>query len=152
VTEPKAPTLSPLEAAEAKRAARKAKIQEASDVQKAADTEAIDAIEESLGDGAVKAIDVPYRAGLVTKVAVRCPTKPEIKRYRDRVKPTKDRRNNEVPGDAAAAHEEIGEVCRVYPEKKAFEAVCDAYPGLLGQCGMQAVALSVGEEEKAGKG
>jgi hypothetical protein len=143
--------LSPLEAAEAKRAARKAKAQEAADAQKAIDTEAIDAIEASLGDSAIKAIDIPFRAGLVSKVAVRCPSKPEINRYRDRVKPQRDRRNVEVPGDAAAAHEEIGAVCVVYPDKEQFAKVCEVLPGLLGQCGMHAVALSVGEEEKAGK-
>lgn len=144
--------VNPLEAAEAKRAKRKAAAQDAADAQKAIDTEAIDALEASLGDASIKAIDVPHKAGLVTKVAVRCPTKPEIKRYHDRVKPTRDRRNVEVPGDVAAAHEEIGAVTVVYPDKESFALLCEAFTGLLGQCGVHAVALSYGEAEKEGKG
>lgn len=147
---------SPLAEAEAKREARKAKAQEAADAQRAIDTEAIDQIESELGDASIKAADLPHKVGLVTKIAVRCPTKGEIARYRTMTKPDKKGR----PADGAAANESLGAVCRVYPrddegkdgESAAFDAVCEAFPGVLGQCGMLAAALSVAEEEKEGKG
>ncbi len=140
--------LSPLAAAEAKREQRKAKAQEAADEQKAIDTLAIDEIEATLGDASIKAADLPHKAGLVTKVAVRCPTKAEIKRYRDMTKPDKKGR----PADGAFANEQLGAACRVYPvSEEEFDAVCEAFPGVLGQCGMLAAALSVAEEETAKK-
>jgi hypothetical protein len=139
--------MSAVEAAEARRAARKAKNKEAADAQKVIDLDAISELEESLGDASTKAIHVDHKPGLVTIALVRCPNKAEIKRYRDMTKTDKKGR----PGDGAAAHELIGESCCVYPPAEEFEKLCEAFPGLLGQCGMQAVALSVGEEEKAGK-
>ena len=140
-------SVSPLEAAEARREARKAKAAEARDAQAAIDTDAISLIEESLGDALVKAIDIPHLAGMVAKVAVRCPNGAETKRYRDQVKVRRDG----SPGDPVAAHELMGEACRVYPDEKAFEALCEKLPSLKGQAGVLAVALSGGEAERAGK-
>jgi hypothetical protein len=146
--------IDPLEEAEKKRAARKASAQKAANAQRAIDTLAIDEIEAELGDASIKAADLPHKVGLVTKIAVRCPTKAEIKRYRDMIKP--DRKGRE--GDGAKANETLGATCRVYPpndpgseDSAAFDAVCEAFPGVLGQCGMLAAALSVADEEKAGK-
>jgi hypothetical protein len=148
---------SPLEVAEAKRAARKASLQAAADAQKAIDTEAIDEIEAELGDASIKAADLPgHKPGLVTKVAVRCPTKAEITRYRAMTKPDKKGR----AADGAVANEALGAVCRVYPvddpgkegESSAFDAVCEAFPGVLAQCGMIAAALAIADEEAEGKG
>ena len=146
--------IDPLAAAEAKRAARKAAAQKAADAQKAVDTDAIDEIEAELGDASIKAADLPHKAGLVTKIAVRCPTRAEIKRYRDMTKPSKNGRE----ADGARANEALGATCRVYPpndpgaeDSAAFEAVCEAFPGVLGQCGMLAAALSVADEETAKK-
>src|SRR4051812_38369289 len=101
--------LSPLEAAEAARAERKAKASKAKDAQKAIDTLAISELEESLGDSSIKAIDVPFYPGKVAKVAVRCPTSGEVRRYRDRIKPKKDGKG----GDVVMANEEVGASCRV---------------------------------------
>lgn len=148
--------LTDLQKSEAKRDARKAKAQAAADAQKAIDLDAVSDIEDELGDASTKAIHLPHKTGLVTIVLVRCPDKSEIKRYRGMIKPDKKGR----PGDAAEAHELIGASCRVYPpdddgtegDSAAFDKLCEAFPGLLGQSGMQAVALSVGEEEKEGKG
>lgn len=155
MTDPISPP-NPLAVAEAKRAARKAKAQEAADAQKAIDTDAIDEIEATLGDASIKAADLPHKAGLVTKIAVRCPTKAEITRYRAMTKPDKKGR----PADGAAANEALGAVCRVYPpndgkvegESAAFDAVCEAFPAVLGQCGMLAAALATANEEAEGKG
>jgi len=142
--------------AEAARQKRKAGLTRAANKQKAIDTIAIDEIEAELGDASIKAADLPgHKPGLVTKIAVRCPTRAEIKRYRDMTKPDKKGR----PADGSIANEALGAVCRVYPrddegkegESAAFDAVCEAFPGVLGQCGMLAAALSVAEEEKAGK-
>ena len=141
-------TLSPLEAAEKRRAERKAKANEARDAQRAIDTDKISDLEETLGDAKIKAIDVPFYTGMVAKVAVRCPNAAEVKRYRDRVKT----RKNGDPGDPVAANEEVGTSCVVYPERESFLALCEVLPGLLGQCGAEAMHLAVGEAEKEGKG
>lgn len=136
-----------LAASEAKREARKAKLKDGEDAQRALDTEAISEIEERLGDSRVKVVNVPYNPGHVVKVAIRCPEHAEIKKYRYQVKPRKDGKQPDV----ALAHEEIGEACLVYPSEDKFSALCDLLPGLKGQLGIHAVALSVGEEEAAGK-
>lgn len=137
-----------LDRAEAERAARKAKRMPALKAQKATDTRAISALEEQYGDDAVKAVDVPYHEGHVAKIACRCPTKLELKIYRDSIKTRRDG----TPGDAAKAHETIGEQCLIYPDAKAFAELSDLIPGLLGQLGVYAVALSLGAEEDEKKG
>jgi hypothetical protein len=138
---------SPLEQAEEKRAARKAKLAELRDVQKAIDTLAIDALEETLGDERVKAIDVPFHPGHVAKIACRCPEKAELNVYRSRVKP---RRDGKAP-DLVAAAEEIGRMCLIYPSEEKFDALLELTPGLLGQLGREAVTLAVGDEENEKK-
>lgn len=141
-------TVDPLEAANARRAKRKAAAAEARNAQLVIDTNAIADIEELRGDASVRAIDVPHHAGLVAKIAVRCPEDFEIKRYRVRTKVQKDGK----PGDQIFASEEIGESCLVYPSAEQFAKLCAVLPGIKGQCGMEAVNLSVGEAEKTGKG
>lgn len=137
-----------LEKAEAERAERKAKRTPALKAQKAIDTRAISALEEQYGDDAVTAVDVPFHVGHVAKVACRCPSKIELKIYRDSVKTRRDG----TPGDAAKAHETIGEQCLIYPDAKAFAELAELVPGLLGQLGVYAVALSTGAEEDEKKG
>lgn len=139
--------LTPLEAAEKRRADRKAAAAAARDAQLAIDTEVIIGLEELLGDASTKVIRVPYQAGLPAAVLIRCPNAAEIKRYRDMVKVRKDGK----PGDPVAAHELLGNSCVEYPAAETFATLCEKLPSLAGQCGTEAVALSAGEAEQAGK-
>ncbi len=149
------PQLTPLQAAEAKREARKAKASAAHDAQLATDLDAIDALEELHGDSnvAVVRLDVRgYVPGLPAAVAARCPKPGELKRFRDQTKPQKDGRNRDVQPDHIAAVELVAESCLVYPDAEVFAKLCAARPGLAAQLGKEAVGLAVGREESEGKG
>ena len=137
--------LDPVQAIEARRAARKAELAKQRQVQLAIDLEAIDAIEVELGDSAVAILDVPYSPGLPAVLAVRCPRSSELKRYQHRLK-GKD-------PDTAAAAEEIGAVCIVYPPAGELRtALLDARPGLTVQAGTSALGLATGKARDEGKG
>ena len=148
--------MSALAQVEARRAERKAKAQRDHEARLAVDLAAIDEIEAAYGDASIAVIrmapgDVP------AAVAVRTPKPPEMKRWRDRVKPTKDSRNREVTPDASAAAEELGSTCRIYPAQDAegealFEALLQSRPGILVQMGTRALELGGGREESEGKG
>ncbi len=144
--------LSPREAAEAKRAARKAALNPEYDAQRVTDIEAVDLLEQEHGDSNVKLINVPFSPGMPTCVACRVPNPNQMKRYRSRVKPGKDSRNRDKDIDYEGAAAELGESCRVYPDKETFDRLCEARPGLLVQVGLRALELGTGEEEAEGKG
>lgn len=139
--------MATLEEVAAKRAARKAALKVEADAQKAADLEAIGALEEQHGDSNIVFVEVPYTRGLPVLAAVRCPKPVEIKRYRDVAKT----RNDGSPGDRTGAAEQIAAVCRVYPDADAFAKLCEARPGLQAQLGAEAIALAVGKTEAEAK-
>lgn len=132
---------------EARRAKRKAAAAEAYETQRAADLEALDALEVEHGDSNVASVDVDYQPGAPTMAVVKAPSKIYVKRYQDRVKPKRDGRM----GDAQEAAEELAAVCVVYPGKEAFDAMVEARPGLRVQCGLAALKLAVGRESDLGK-
>lgn len=137
--------LDPVQAIEARRAARKAELAKQRQVQLAIDLEAIDAIEVELGDSAVAILDVPYSPGLPAVLAVRCPRSSELKRYQHRLR-GKD-------PDTAAAAEEIGAVCIVYPPAGELRtALLESRPGLTVQAGTSALGLATGKARDEGKG
>jgi hypothetical protein len=133
-----------LEEIEARRAERKARLEEERNAQRALDLEAIDALEVEHGDNSVAVIDVPYTQGLPTCAAVRCPKPSELKRYQARLKEQKP--------DTAKAAEEIGAVAQIYPpvgdDRDGLHA---ARPGLLVQLGVAALGLSTGKAQSEGK-
>jgi len=137
-----------LEAIERKRAARKADLQAAADVQRAIDVEALDGCEICHGDTSVCHVDVSYTPGLPTMAVARVPKPAELKRYRARIK----HRDGQVDVVAAnEAAEELAASCLVYPDKEIFAAMCEARPGLKAQLGSRASQLAAGkaaEEEK----
>lgn len=138
---------------EARRAARKQAEQDKSDAQRAADLEAIEALEAEHGYSNVSALRVEYVDGLPTMVAVRTPRPAEIKRYRARVTPRKHpRTGQEVTPDYAEAAEELGAACLVYPKPDVFAALVEKRPGALVAAGMAALKLAAAEDEEAGKG
>ncbi len=133
--------MSALEAIEAKRAARKAKLDEQHAEQLATDLEAVDALETEHGDSNVAVLRVPFTPGQPALCAARCPNTHEIKRYRDRI------RKDGGKGDPVAAAEEIAAVCRVYPDADTYKAMLDARPGIHVQLGVEAVKLASGQAD-----
>lgn len=138
---------SKLEEIEARREARKAALREAQEEQRAADLEAVDALEVEHGDSNITLLDLPFTPGMPTLVAGRAPTTLEIKRYRDRVKPRKDGK----PGDPVAAAEEIASVCRVYPDADTYAQVLEARPGVHIQLGLEVMKLATGRAQEDAK-
>lgn len=141
-----------LQAVQDKRRARKDKVRRAEDARMAVDLQAIDEIEEQLGDANVAVVSVQYVADDVPVLAaVKAPTPAQLKRFRDRTTPHKDGRNREVQPDTVKAAEELVAVCLVYPDKDAYERMCQARAGLPVSLGAAAVKLAVGVEEAEGK-
>ncbi len=139
--------MATLEEIEKRRSDRKAALRVAEKEQLAIDLDAIDALECEHGDSNVCRLEVPFLPGLPVRVAARCPTEPEVKRYRDRVKPDKKGR----PGDPVGAHEELAECCRIYPDADTYAKLRAARPALHGHLGAKAIELAGGREEEAGK-
>lgn len=145
--------LSPLEQIEERRAAKRKASEESHDAQAAVDLAAIEALEDEHGFENVAVMSLPFLAvGLPVRVAVKAPSPGLLKRYRDRLKPTRDRRNNEVPGDALFANEELGGACLIYPAPDVFAKLSEFRPALQGQLGVQAASLAHAKEESEGKG
>lgn len=142
-----------LQAIERRRAERRAEAELLVEEQAATDLEAIDALEAQHGCDRVKVLVLPFVAeGLPVRVAVRVPEPREIKRFRDSVKPKRDGRNNEVPGDQAAAAEALGTVTTIYPERDVLDTLCEKLPALRFQLGQCAINLSAARDEAAGNG
>lgn len=93
---------------------------------------------------------VPYREGLPTRVAFRCPTRAEVKSFQAKIARASARKSaaDLVPHIEARALE-----CLIYPATtEERELVLDAVPEILGS-GAQIIAkISSGEEEDEGKG
>jgi hypothetical protein len=137
-----------LDLVERRRAARKAAMVAPARQRRALDLERLDSLECEHGDGRVAHLEVPYEsADLPTIAVVRCPSPPEIARYRARVKPRKDGK----PVDTIAAAEELADSCLVYPEGEVAARLYAARPGLKVQLGSAAVRLATGREEHEGK-
>lgn len=138
---------------EAEREARKEGLRARALEQQAIDLEALNTAEIEHGDGRVGALKITYQPGLPGMVVVRAPSKPELKRYRDRATPKKE---GSIP-DRVFAAEELAAVTRVYPAQDkdgnvVFDAMCEAVPGLAAQCGVKAVTLGTASEAEEGKG
>lgn len=148
MSESETTVMDPVEAIEKRRAERKARLEDQRKQQLAIDLEAIDALEERLGDSNVAVIELPFTPGMPALAAVRCPTKHEIKRYQDEIRP----RNVEGKlGNASEAMQLLGRVCLAYPESEALAKLLDARPGLPTQAGTEAMTLSKGRAEAEGK-
>jgi hypothetical protein len=136
-----------IEEIEAARAARRKLVAEATAVQLVVDLEAIDSAEEKYGPENVTTLRVPYVEGLPVVLAARTPTPAEVKRYRDRVR----ERPGKAPPDHVAANEELGTTCVVYPSREVLARIAEARPTVVGQLGVMAIELGMGEAERRGK-
>lgn len=119
---------------EKKRQDRKLILAKQRDEQYAKDLEAIDALEVEHGDTNIAILEVPFTLGMPVLAAVRTPTDPETKRYRSRVQAKN--------ADTAAASEEVGMSCVVYPTGDVLEALLQARPGVRVQLGTSALGLA----------
>ncbi len=138
---------SPLELAEERRATRKAEARKAYEEQRAKDLDAITDLEIEHGDSNVGVLNVGFLEGLPTCAAVRCPSKIELKRFRQTVTPKHEKDHP----DANEAAEVLAKTCLVFPDKDTFERLCTARPGLAAQLGGKAVSLATGKSEAEGK-
>lgn len=115
--------------------------------QRKTDLAEVVALTKSLGAGNVRVVDFEYIPGLPTLVVYGTPKKPEIRRYRDRM------REGEKPGEKSVeAAEELGMLVARYPERKVFEAMCEARPAFKAQVGQLALGLALGKSKDEGKG
>lgn len=136
--------MSKLEEIQERRAARKAALKEKEDAQLVIDLEAIDALEQDLGDGNVETVRARYVEGLPVLVAVKTPSKTRLKVYKDRLREAK-------PNPTKAA-EEIGLACLVYPDKETFASLDEARPGMSTEVGLAALKLATSREAAEGEG
>lgn len=135
---------------EARRAERKAKLQDEANEQRAKDLEALDALEVEFGDTNIIKIDVPFTPGLPTLAAARTPRPEELKRYRQNLNVTPGEKLDLAgSGDAAA---QLGRTVLKYPDADTFKAMCAARPDLASQLGQLAVKLAQGKAADEGKG
>jgi hypothetical protein len=130
---------------EERRAARKANLSDEEKAQYELDLEAVDALEQEHGDSNVHVLRVPYTPGLPVLVAVRAPRDPEVKRFR--AKASGDDVLKKVEASA-----ELGESCRLYPDKDVFDQLVKARPNLKIDCGVKALGLVVAKSADEGKG
>jgi hypothetical protein len=133
---------------EAARDEHKAELAEKRAEQKILDLDAIEALEQERGDSNVATEEIPFTPGLPVLVAARCPTEIEIKRYQSRLKKGRD---GEEP-DPIAAGQEVGAVCRIYPDDETWAKVLKARPGVVVALGVAALRLAGAVRREAGKG
>jgi hypothetical protein len=137
-----------LAAIEKKRAEKAAKAAEARDEQKATDLEQITAYQDSNPRVVTALLETPHFEGLPVVVAVRCPSKIELKRYRDTVRNSPEGK----PVQNLEAAEALAGLTVVYPEDETFEKMNELLPGLKGQAGMLSAKLAIAAQTAEGKG
>lgn len=148
-------TETPQEKIERIQAQRKA-IRDALDVQRveqeAADLEAIADLEVEHGPSNVAVLRINYAPGLPSLVAVRIPSKAEMKRYRDTIKPGTGRGGQLKVGDFDLAYSQIGGACIVYPPAGELrDALLDQRSAVKVEAGHAAVKLGESRDADEGK-
>lgn len=133
-----------------KRADRNAEIERKEAEQELIDLEAIFEIEEQIGVKNVAKVRVNYAEDLPVLVAVRCPTGPEMKRYKDMGSTTNKEGNLDLRAHRAAV-EALATACLKYPDPDTYALLKEARPGLHTVLGNAAVKLATGREEDEGK-
>jgi len=128
---------------EAERDADKAKREE----QLASDLEAVlELLPNHGGPARVRMVEVKaWIPGIPALAVVRCPKPVEVKRFQARM--------GEENPNRITALEELAALCVIHPEKgEARDALYLACPGLPVQLAQEALQLSLGEAQAAGKG
>jgi hypothetical protein len=136
---------------EARRAERRAKQEEDRKAQEAIDLEAIDKLEEELGEPLNTMTANGFKVGSPVRIAFRAPTPLEYKRYSDQV--GRALQKNDTPA-RVKAQELLAEVCMLYPAAKSDDrkALLEAFPGVLLSLAIEAAKVAEARAEDEGKG
>lgn len=121
------------------------------DVQRLEDLEAVDALEERLGDINVVTIEIDAGPGFPTMMAGRVPTSAEYACYRDGCKSVVTRRGVTVTG-ARVASTDLGLSCLEYPPAgDARSRLLKHRPALLETLGAKCAERAAAQKEEEGK-
>ena len=136
---------------EARRAARKAALEQARSAQEVLDLEAFDALEVEHGDGNVAQLELDrFVEGFPTFVVVRAPSSMQYKRFTDQVRKSVEKNNMTARGQA---QELLGQSCWVYPAAgEEQKKMLDQFPGLLVSLAVKAAKLVEASAADEGKG
>lgn len=130
-----------IEEIEARRAARKEAITRARDEQYEKDLAEVDKLEVEHGDDRVGVLKMPsYVSGLPTLVVVRTPGYDYFKRFRQRVR---NAGQNTVA--IGSAKDELASTCVAYPDKETYARMCEAWPSIHDNVGLEAIRLGQAE-------
>jgi hypothetical protein len=132
-----------------RRAARKAALREAQELQQEIDLEALDAAEVEHGDNRVASVEVPFVDGYPTMAIVRAPDKDDVSRYRARCARAQRKENHDTK-EILDATCQVARRALVYPDAETFAKMCDVWQGLEGALGARAIQLHGAVERDEG--
>lgn len=142
--------MATIEEIEKRRAARRASHDADRLEQERADLEAIDALEETLGEPLHTMTANGFKPGVSVKIAFRAPTAVEYKRYLG----MSGRAITANNSDARTKSQELLALgCLVYPaDGEARKMMLDAFPGVLVSLSIEAAKVAELRAEEEGKG
>lgn len=141
---PKPTAAERIAAVEARRAERKAKLEEPKLEQIAIDEEAFERLELEHGEGKVVRLPLPYfTSGLPTFVVVCAPEEQYVKRMRQMIRA--------APKSPGPAQDLLADKSVVYPDADTYKRVRSEYGGIHDSAGNLAVKLSQARRDEEGK-
>ena len=139
-----------IEAAEKRRADRRAAAAGAREAQHATDLEALEALEVEHADSSLARLDLDrHVAGQPTFVILKTPGSAQYKRFVDQVSRAAEKSNM---AGRREAQDLLARSCWVYPAEAAQAAMLEHFPGLLVSIALRASQLVEGKAEAEGKG
>ena len=143
--------MATIEEIEQRRAARRATHDSARLEQERADLEAIDALEESLGEPLHTMTANGFKPGVSVKIAFRTPSAVEYKRYLGMAGRAISANNSDA---RTKAQELLAVACWVYPapDSDARKTMLEAFPGVLVSLSIEAAKVAEMRAEEEGKG
>lgn len=126
---------------EERRAKRKEAIAKNREAQYLRDLEQVDRLETELGDDRVKVLHTPsFVAGLPTLVVVKTPSAPHFNRFRQMVRNAKEKSQK-----IGEAKDMLASTCVAYPEDEVYKRMCEEWPSIHDNVGIEAIALGEAE-------
>ncbi len=143
--------MATIEEIEKRRAARRASHDNDRLEQERVDLEAIDALEETLGEPLHTMTANGFKAGVSVKIAFRAPTAIEYKRYLGMAGRAITANNSDA---RTKAQELLALACWVYPVENSDgrKAMLEAFPGVLVSLSVEAAKVAEMRAEEEGKG
>lgn len=144
--------MATIEEIQEKRAARKAERERLFNGQRAKDLEAINELEEQLGDDQVIVVELDLDAwapGTVTLIGMKKANDVHYRRFLDVAKSKQEGK----PGDRLGAVNQLAASCRIYPaELDEYKKLIDTNPAVHTAAGAEVLKRAQGEESDRGKG